>query len=80
MPAGMVGPQAVVMGEKVYIGGGISECSKEECNQVLQYDPSRDEWSRLPPLKVIAFFMAQFKENLITNCKPQWKSPSCGRG
>ena len=65
MPVGMVGPQAVVMGEKVYMGGGGAEVS-EDHNQVFQYNPSRDEWSRLPPCQVIGFFMAQFKENLIT--------------
>ena len=65
MPVDMCGPQAVVMGEKVYMGGGFSTCSKE-CKQVLQYDPSKDEWSRLPPHQLIGFFMAQFKGNLIT--------------
>ena len=65
MPVGMSKAQAVVMGNKVYVGGGVTE-SVEDFNQVLQYDPSRDEWSRLPPHYVVAFAMAQFEGNLIT--------------
>ena len=65
MPVGMSGAQGVVMGEKVYIGGGFTE-SVEDDHQVFQYNPSRDEWSRLPPHKVIGFFIAQFKGNLVT--------------
>ena len=65
MPVGMSGAQGVVMGEKVYIGGGLTE-SVEDCKQVFQYNPSRDEWSCLPSHKVIFFFIAQFKGNLVT--------------
>ena len=65
MPVNMERPQAVVMGEKVYIGGGATD-SVEDCNQVFQYDPSRNGWSRLPPHHVIGFAMAQFEGNLIT--------------
>ena len=64
MPVVMERPQAVVMGEKVYMGGGVTE-NVEDCHQVLQYDPSRDEWSRLPPHQVILFAMAQFMGHLI---------------
>ena len=53
--------EVVVMGEKVYIGGGTQNYS-----QVFQYNPSRDEWSCLPPCQVVGFGMAQFKGNLIT--------------
>ena len=53
--------QVVVMGEKVYIGGGLSEAG-----EVFQYDPSQDEWSFLPPCQVIGFAMAQFMGYLIT--------------
>ena len=65
MPVGMSKAQAVVMGEKVYIGGGVTDIVSD-FNQVLQYDPSRDEWSRLPPHHIVAFGMAQFEGNLIT--------------
>ena len=57
--------QAVVIGEKVYLGGGNTE-NVEYDHQVFQYDPSRDEWSRLPPHKAIFFSIAQFKGSLIT--------------
>ena len=63
MPVGMDKPQAIVIGEKVYMGGGNTECAHY---QVFQYDPSGDEWSRLPPCQVAYFAMAQFKGNLIT--------------
>ena len=65
MPVGMEGPQAVVMGEKIYMGGGTTE-NDEDDHQVFQYDPSRNEWSRLPPHHVAGFAMAQFMGHLIT--------------
>ena len=65
MPVKMERPQAVVMGEKVYIGGGHTK-HNEDAYQVVQYNSSRDEWSRLPPCQVTAFAMAQFNRNLIT--------------
>ena len=63
MPVKMSRSQVVVMGEKVYTGGGATDNDEDE---VFQYDPSRDEWSRLPPHQVIFFAMVQFKGNLIT--------------
>ena len=65
MPVGMSKAQAVSIGNKVYAGGGVTE-SVEDFNQVFQYDPSRDEWSRLPSHHVVSFAMAQFAGNLIT--------------
>ena len=65
MPVKMSKPQAVVMGERVYLGGGDTE-SVDDYYQVFQYDSSRDEWSRLPPHQVVWFAMAQFEGNLIT--------------
>ena len=65
MPVVMASAQVVVMGEKVYIGGGGTE-NEGDHNQVSQYDPSRDEWSRLPPHQVVFFAMAQFMGHLIT--------------
>ena len=54
MPVPMDKPQAVVMGEKIYVGGGTTE-NVEDRYQVFQYDPSRDEWSSLP-LHQVRFF------------------------
>ena len=53
------------MGEKVYVGGGGTECANDR-KQIFQYDPSKDEWSRLPPCQVVFFAMAQFAGNFIT--------------
>ena len=58
-------PQTVVMGEKVYVGGGSTECA-EDRKQVFQYNLARDEWSRLPLHHVVWFAMTQFEGNLIT--------------
>ena len=58
-------PRAVVIGEKVYIGGGWAE-SGEDSNRVFQYNLTRDKWSCLPSCKVMGFSMAQFRGNLIT--------------
>ena len=56
---------AVVMGEKVYVGGGVTEEPADDFH-VFQYTTTRDEWSRLPPHTVSWFAMAQFTGNLIT--------------
>jgi len=58
----MFSAQAVVMGEKVYVGGGMSQKS----NHVIKYNTTRDEWSHLPPHHLKFFAMAQFTGNLIT--------------
>ena len=50
------------MGEKIYVGGGVTE--KEE--EVFQYNTSQDEWSCLPPHHGVYFAMAQFARSLIT--------------
>jgi len=65
MPVGMHSPQVVVIGEKVYTGGGRTE-NHEDLKQVFQYDPSRNEWSRIPPHQVATFAMAQFMGHIIT--------------
>ena len=57
--------QAVVMGEKVYVGGGGTDGDHDR-HHVFQYNTSADQWSRLPPHPKIMFDMAQFRQNLIT--------------
>jgi len=57
--------QAVVMGEKVYVGGGDTEKSDEKFH-VFQYSTFRNEWSRLPPHNACLVAMTQFAGNLIT--------------
>ena len=61
----MYSAQAVVVGEKVYVGGGFTE-KIEDRHRVFQYHTSRDEWSCLPPHTVSLFAMAQFTGKLIT--------------
>ena len=56
---------AVVIGEKVYIGGMDTENVADDY-QVFQYDSSKDKWNRLPLHHVGFFAMIQFKGNLIT--------------
>ena len=64
IPVGMARPQAVLVREKVYVGGGI--CGGADKYLVFQYNPFRDEWSRLSPHSLRCFAMAHFKENLVT--------------
>ena len=65
MPVGMAKAHAVIVGEKVYMGGGTTK-RVEYCNWIFQYDTSQDEWNYLPPSQTIYFAMAQFERNLIT--------------
>ena len=65
IPVEMNKGRAVVMGEKVYVGGGDTE-EDEDKYYVFQYNTSQDEWSRLPTHHVIIFAMAHFIGNLIT--------------
>ena len=57
--------QAVVVGEKVYVGGGLTE-KIEDRFHVFQYTTARDEWNRLPPHTVYIFAMAQYTAKIIT--------------
>jgi len=57
--------QSVVMGEKVYVGGGDTE-KWDDKFQFFQYNTIKDEWSCLPPHHVLFFAMAQFTGKLIT--------------
>ena len=64
-PVEMYSAQAVVMGEKVYVGGAITDKLVDKFH-VFKYITSRDEWSHLPPHTVCYFSMAQFTRHLIT--------------
>ena len=64
---GMSRSQAVLVGEKVYVGGGTAgKAENMEKYLVFRYNPSCDEWSRLPPHSMRYFAMDQFTGNLIT--------------
>ena len=61
-------PQAVVINEKVYIGGRIvssSISSNDAAQTVLVYDSCLDEWSTLPPYECIYFAMAAVNDRLV---------------
>ena len=61
----MLGPQVVVVGERVCVGGGIGNIDDNVC-LVLQYDPARDEWTTLPPCPVCCFGLGQLSGELLT--------------
>ena len=65
IPVEMSDAQGVVMGEKVYVGGGVTEIHYRVVH-VFQYNTSQDEWSHLPPHFVAYFAVAQFAGHLIT--------------
>ena len=52
------------MREKIYIGGDTENAGDN--HHVFKYDPSRDEWSHLPPHQVSLFCIAQFMGHIIT--------------
>ena len=58
-------PQVVVVGEKMYVGGGSTD-SEDDCYLVFQYNPASDEWTTLPPCPVIAFGLGQLSGELLT--------------
>ena len=57
--------QLVVIGEKVYTGGGTAKLN-EDLLAVLIYDLFKDEWGRLPNHCVGLFALGEFQGNLIT--------------
>ena len=65
MPIKATRMQVVVIGEKVYAGGGVTD-PKEEIYTVLMYDMVKDEWGRLTNHCVGLFAMGGFQGNLIT--------------
>ena len=61
----MVRPHAVVVGERVCVGGGDTD-SEEENFLVCQYDPASDEWTTLPTCPVCNFGLGQLSGELLT--------------
>ena len=61
----MSSAHAVVMGEKAYVGGGVTD-KIEYLSCIFQYNNTRDEWSRLPSHPLMNFAMVQFTGDLIT--------------
>ena len=65
LPVGMGRPQVVVVGEKVYVGGGNAVNKDHNC-LVFQYNPASDEWTTLPPCPVAYFGLGQLSGELLT--------------
>lgn len=64
MPFGVSSPSSVLIGEKVYVGGGfvpnINKCT------VVVYDLSSGKWDKLPRLyKAVYFGMADIRNRLV---------------
>ena len=57
--------RAVVVGVKVYVGGGVTD-RKDDHYLVCQYDPASDEWTTLPPCTVTRFGLGQLSGELLT--------------
>ena len=65
MPFGMgIAVQSVVLGNKVYIGGGNSFSNSEHCT-VMVYDIQRDTYSTLPQYKAKWFAMTTHNNQLV---------------
>ena len=59
-------PQAVVINEKVYVGGRIASSSTDDAMPVvLVYDSYVNEWSTLPPYGCVYFAMAAVNNRLV---------------
>ena len=65
MPFGMeYTVQSVVLGNKVYIGGGEAHSGSEECT-VMVYDIQRDKYSTLPQYNARYFAMTALNDQLV---------------
>ena len=56
--------QSVVLGNKVYIGGGTAHSDRDACT-VMVYDIQRDTYSTLPQYNVGYFAMTAFNDQLV---------------
>ena len=56
--------QAILIGNKVYCGGGAGTNSRDAYS-VSCYDPSQDEWTTLPPLPVWYYGLGQIDGKLV---------------
>ena len=61
MPMSMHNARTVLLNNKVYIGGGVSD--NKSIIQV--YTPEGDDWAQLPPCPVKQFAMAAVNDQLV---------------
>ena len=67
MPLGMGGSvQSVVVQEKVYVGGGLTNSGSNDDNHIVMvYDISSGKWAELPPYKARCFAMTVINNQLV---------------
>ena len=58
-------PQVVVIGDKIYVGGGSTD-SRADSYLVFQYNSVGGEWTTLPPCPVRYFGLGQLSGELLT--------------
>ena len=64
LPVGMFQAQSVVIGKKVYVGGGHTG-DDEADSLVFEYNHSEDKWTILPPAPVTLFGVGQLLGELV---------------
>lgn len=65
LPVEMSSLQSIVIGGKVYVGGGTTY-NRGDLYQLFSYKPIADEWSALPLCPVAWFALCEFQERLVT--------------
>ena len=65
LPVGMCEAQTVVVGDKVYYGGGFATDDDDQY-RVFCYSPSEDTWNTLPDHYVKLFGLGQVRGKLVT--------------
>ena len=64
LPVGMFRAQATVIGDSVYVGGGLTENEASDF-YVFEYSLNEDSWSLLPPLTVKQFGLGKLSHDLV---------------
>ena len=65
MPVKMFRAQAVAIGNKIYLGGGVNTAETGQ-TAILMYNTVEDKWTRLPNHCVRYFGLCQFQGELLT--------------
>ena len=55
-----------MVGERVYVGGGLQERDSDNLYLIFQYSPVRDEWVTLPPCPAVYFGLGQLSGEFLT--------------
>ena len=63
----MLNPQAVAIGEVVYVGGGVTLTPNPDDDRyiIYKYNSAGDEWSTLPPVPVRLFGLGELNGKLV---------------